>query len=242
MPAEFSVLLINAILVTLGYLYIYPAFDGKKFYKYFIISLVLLMAAVGTNAWLFSGRDLRFNALLFNTDWLTFSLISYFVIDSAVGFRYLKGMVKPAKPNAVNNPHQVLWARLLEASEQDDSLASMTEPERYYFLVSLMNGEINRNGLYHFFASPAADRYQDMMLALGAIEAFEVRALITEMADLLYPEREPPELQVTRVAERVPDSRTTEIIKHLYQQQRPLLFQKIHQYALEQRLIDPETH
>ena len=87
---EMVVICINAVIVFSGYLYIYPKYVGftlkdMAFADFFLTSLSLLISG-----FLFWGKEITFNALLFSTNWFWFSLITYIAMEFAFFDWYVK--------------------------------------------------------------------------------------------------------------------------------------------------------
>ncbi len=90
MTPEMTIWLINSIFVLVSYFFIYPIFvkdDRKKLLKFDIgISLVAFIIA-----WrLYSGSEIKFDLILFKTDWFWFSLITYLIAEMIAFRGYLK--------------------------------------------------------------------------------------------------------------------------------------------------------
>jgi hypothetical protein len=78
---ELQILILNAVILCVAYLGIYPSLQTKTLNKIMIIDVVLtVLAVVVAGAW-FSGTDVVFWLVLFETNWLVFSLVTLFAME-----------------------------------------------------------------------------------------------------------------------------------------------------------------
>jgi len=93
---EFIILLINAIIVGLGYLLIYPKVAGSDINKILVNDVIATCCALIIAGSVYWGSDITFNAIITTLDWFWFSLISYAAIEIPMMLWYF-------------NKHNVQW-------------------------------------------------------------------------------------------------------------------------------------
>ncbi len=82
MPPELVLLIVNAVLMAYAYLWVYPALPRKTWGAILWRDTVISLAAVGLAAALYWGTDYRFSLILFETNWLIFSVLTLFTIET----------------------------------------------------------------------------------------------------------------------------------------------------------------
>lgn len=90
MQAEALILLINFLLVTLTYLFVYPRFAGRDLNKLFtndLAAMVISLLVVGS---LYQGQDLKLSLIILETNWFWFCLLTYMLIETPFALRYIK--------------------------------------------------------------------------------------------------------------------------------------------------------
>jgi len=87
---EQTVLLLNAIVIFMAYLFIYPRVAGSNFNKItghdVIASAIVLM----TSASLYWDSGIEFNLLVTHVNWFWFTLITFGIIEIPVLIWYIK--------------------------------------------------------------------------------------------------------------------------------------------------------
>ena len=76
MVPELKLLILNAVIVLIAYLGIYPSMRQITIKRMMAADLVLTALALGVAAALFWGSGTRFWMLLFTTNWAVFSLLT----------------------------------------------------------------------------------------------------------------------------------------------------------------------
>ena len=76
MAPELQLLIVNATIVLIAYLGIYPSMRKLTLPRMVAVDAVLTALALGTAGALFWGTGIRFQMLLFTTNWAVFSLVS----------------------------------------------------------------------------------------------------------------------------------------------------------------------
>ncbi len=81
MSPELTILVINGVLMAFGYLVAYPALTDKTLAAILWRDTAISLAAVVLAGLLFWGKGLAFRLVLFDTNWLVFSVITLMVIE-----------------------------------------------------------------------------------------------------------------------------------------------------------------
>ncbi len=76
MPPEAKILILNATIVLIAYLGIYPTMKRLTAGRMMAVDLVLSALALGLAAGLFAGRGTRFSLWLFSVNWAAFSILT----------------------------------------------------------------------------------------------------------------------------------------------------------------------
>jgi len=87
---EFSILLLNLIIILVVYLSIYPKVAGNSFNKisfYDLFASGFALLVVGLNYW---GSGYEFNLLISSTNWFWFTFLTYGAIEIPVMIWYFK--------------------------------------------------------------------------------------------------------------------------------------------------------
>lgn len=85
---EFSVILINCSLIFISYVFLYPRFVKDSFNKLFYFDILFSLLALLISGYLFFQTETEFKALLFTTNWIWFTLLTYFIIESSALILY----------------------------------------------------------------------------------------------------------------------------------------------------------
>lgn len=87
---ESLVIGINIGIILMAYILIYPKFVGSNFNKLMINDLVASLISLLISGFLFWGKGVDFNAILFITNWFWFSILTYLLIELPFMKRYMK--------------------------------------------------------------------------------------------------------------------------------------------------------
>ena len=90
MAPEWQILTLNAVILGVAYLGIYPGLQIKSINRIMAVDLVLTVVALTTAGALFWGSDVQFNMLFFNTNWFVFTLITLILIEALLAYRFMK--------------------------------------------------------------------------------------------------------------------------------------------------------
>ncbi|GAW95038.1 hypothetical protein MTCD1_00637 [Colwellia marinimaniae] len=90
MSAEFSIILVNAVIILIAYVSVYPKLAGKNLNKVALFDCVascLALVIVASKYW---GTSVEFDFLMVELNWFWFTLLSYSVIEIPVALWYFK--------------------------------------------------------------------------------------------------------------------------------------------------------
>ncbi|MBB5722385.1 hypothetical protein FHS72_002011 [Loktanella ponticola] len=82
MSPEATILIINIALLGFAYLWAYPSLPVKTWRAIMVRDVAISVAALTLAAALFAGRNITFHMVLFNTNWLVFSIITMMLIET----------------------------------------------------------------------------------------------------------------------------------------------------------------
>ncbi len=97
MSAEFSVILLNAVIILIAYVWVYPKLAGKNLNKVALLDCVtsgLALVIVANKYW---GQGVEFNFLQFDVNWFWFTLITYCIIEIPIALWYFKTELSKGK-------------------------------------------------------------------------------------------------------------------------------------------------
>ena len=87
---EYTVIVLNAIIILVAYLSVYPKLAGNSFNKisfYDLFASGLALTIVGSKYW---GSGQQFSLLVAEVNWFWFTLITYAIIEIPVMLWYFK--------------------------------------------------------------------------------------------------------------------------------------------------------
>lgn len=90
MSAEWSIILLNAVIIVIAYVWVYPKLAGKNINKVAAFDCVasgLALIIVANKYW---GKGVEFSFLQFELNWFWFTLISYSVIEIPIALWYFR--------------------------------------------------------------------------------------------------------------------------------------------------------
>ncbi len=94
MSVELTILLLNAVIIFIAYLSVYPKLAGKHLKKvalYDFLASGLAILIVGSKYW---GTGGEFAFLFMELNWFWFTLLSYSVMEIPVALWYFGGLKK----------------------------------------------------------------------------------------------------------------------------------------------------
>jgi TRAP-type uncharacterized transport system fused permease subunit len=87
---ELLITSINAMVIVSAYFFIYPQFAGSNLNKLMFYDVVSCATALLTNGYIFWGKEIKFNALFFTTNWFWFSILTSIAIELPLFIKYMK--------------------------------------------------------------------------------------------------------------------------------------------------------
>lgn len=85
------------------------------------------------------------------------------------------------------DPMQALWRALLERVHRTAAgYSGLDVPERQYFAVALLDGEVNNGGFEQYFHNSSGDHYLDAVAGLAAMEARASLELLLRAKQILF--------------------------------------------------------
>lgn len=81
MAPELQLLILNAVIVLIAYLGIYPGMRRITLPRMMAVDMVLTALALGVAAALFWGSGTRFSLLLISVNWAVFSFLTLLVME-----------------------------------------------------------------------------------------------------------------------------------------------------------------
>ena len=87
---EAQVLILNAAILGVAYLGIYPSLREKTLARLMTVDMVLSVLAVGVAGALFWGRDVTFDMVLFSTNWAVFSILTLMMMEAPLFYLFAR--------------------------------------------------------------------------------------------------------------------------------------------------------
>ena len=84
-----TILGLNAVAYGLAYLVIYPRLVGRDTGRMMRLDLVLIAVILGIGYLLFHGQGHRFSLVLFDTNWVVFTLVTGVAIEIPLLLHYM---------------------------------------------------------------------------------------------------------------------------------------------------------
>ena len=82
MSPEFIVLTVNAVFLGFAYLWAYPSLPEKTWRAIMIRDVAISLAVLLVAAGLFAGRGIDFHLFFFDTNWLIFTVVTMFAMET----------------------------------------------------------------------------------------------------------------------------------------------------------------
>jgi len=85
------------------------------------------------------------------------------------------------------NPVRELWQSLVHRVHKTEAgFEGLTEPERLYYTVRLLDGEVYNGGMHQFFSNSSGKFYPHVIDGLLELRAFESLKLLREAKQILF--------------------------------------------------------
>jgi hypothetical protein len=79
---EATILTINAVLLAFAYIWAYPNLPEKRWQSIMWRDAVISIAALVVAGLLFAGRVIAFNLVLFESNWIVFSIVTMLIMET----------------------------------------------------------------------------------------------------------------------------------------------------------------
>jgi len=97
------------------------------------------------------------------------------------------------------DPWRELWTSLVKrAYAVQDGWTEFSGPERLYYAISILDGEVYNGGMHQFFSNSSGELYAEALSGLQALGANNAARLLVEAATVLFGDVEPPKDRVSR--------------------------------------------
>lgn len=90
MSPELKILIINAVVLAVAYLGLYPSIQNKTLANLMYQDTALTILVLVTSAALFAGSDLSFNLIILDVNWFAFTLITLGLMEAPLFFWFCK--------------------------------------------------------------------------------------------------------------------------------------------------------
>lgn len=90
MSHETTILLLNAAVIAIAYALIYPRFAGANIVKLAWYDVAVSLIPLGIAWYWYADADVRFNMVLFETNWFLFTAITYFILEMPMSIGYMR--------------------------------------------------------------------------------------------------------------------------------------------------------
>jgi hypothetical protein len=97
------------------------------------------------------------------------------------------------------DPWRELWTSLVKrAYAVQDGWMQFSNPERLYYAVSVLDGEVYNGGMHQFFSNSSGDLYDEALSGLRTLGAENATRLLMNAATVLFDDIDPPKSRVLR--------------------------------------------
>ena len=87
---EVQILILNAVVLGLAYIGIYPSLEQKTLGRLLVAETVLIVIVTTVVGALFWGTQTRFSLIIVDTNWFLFTFITYMIMDTPLGYWFIK--------------------------------------------------------------------------------------------------------------------------------------------------------
>lgn len=147
------------------------------------------------------------------------------------------------------DPFRDHWTDLVHrVHDAPDGFYRLSHPERTYYLVCMLQGEVFNGGIGQFFDNSSGDFYRETLEALEEVGATRCHALLVAAKQVLFPTGDPPRDRAARYAAmpEFPDAPDAlrpawdlelERISDEFYTDPDKLPERLHKYALDHQLV-----
>ncbi|ARU00713.1 hypothetical protein [Yoonia vestfoldensis] len=96
---ETQILILNAAILAIAYLGIFPSLRDKSLAQIMRVDLVVSLLAIGVAAALFWGSGTAFNMIFFSANWAVFSIVTLMIMEAPLFYAFARkhGIILPGK-------------------------------------------------------------------------------------------------------------------------------------------------
>ena len=97
------------------------------------------------------------------------------------------------------DPFRDFWGSLVHrVHDAPDGFYRLSDPERTYYLATVLQGEVFNGGIAQFFDNSSGDLYRETLAALEELGAMRCHALLVAAKQVLFPRCDPPRDRAAR--------------------------------------------
>lgn len=100
------------------------------------------------------------------------------------------------------DPFRELWLSLVDRVHSTDNeekgIETLTEDEKIYFAVGILDGEVYNGGMHQFFSNSSGALYQQVINGLSLLKANNSLWLVRKAAKILFGDINPPKDRMQR--------------------------------------------
>jgi len=97
------------------------------------------------------------------------------------------------------DPWRELWTSLVKRAYMiDEGWKQFSTPERLYYAVSILDGEVYNGGMHQFFSNSSGELYGEALAGLNTLGAANSARLLSDAANILFDDIQPAEDRLQR--------------------------------------------
>ena len=109
------------------------------------------------------------------------------------------------------DPVRALWLSLVRRVDQGEGYSGLTLPERRYFAVGLLEGEVHNGGFAQYFWNSSSDCYLDAVAGLEELGATRSLELLLRAKQVVFGFRDVPAFTAQRRQTTTSDSQLSRL-------------------------------
>jgi hypothetical protein len=86
-----------------------------------------------------------------------------------------KALQLPSETDIIIRIGEIIWAK---TEKSDDDFSNLTEPERVFIFINILEGQVNNGGFDQFFFNSSGEYAHEILFACEKIEAFKTADLV----------------------------------------------------------------
>jgi hypothetical protein len=141
------------------------------------------------------------------------------------------------------DPYRELWNSLVDRAYKDDKgYENLTENEKIYFYIGILDGEVYNGGMHQYFSNSSGELYQETLEYLNTINAQATLALLKKAKNILFGSKPVPKEQSERNKLIIHENEWGEdldLIDEEYYKDIDNIGDKMNQFAVDTGIIKP---